>query len=210
MIIEEKIMRQVTCMCETVFDADLPEEVDIDSTPGTIDEILRGEFMAATCPSCGARLKPELRVRLVSQKGKLDIVMLPEQERTALYLGKAGIPRGAEAVVGYAELFERAKMLSEGLDPETIEILKYFLIQKAEEQAPEAEISVSYAGKKDGKLSFHLTGLKEGQVAVLPVDPSTYAKTLADKPGSLLEAPFDRLFKGPYRSIRMLETEDED
>jgi hypothetical protein len=203
-------MRQVTCMCETVFDADLPEEIDIDSAPGTIAEILRGEFLSVTCPSCGARLKPELRVRLASKKSKLDIVMLPEIERMSLYVGKAGIPEGAEAIVGYAELFERAKIISEGLDPEAIEILKYFLIQKAEEQAPEADISVAYAGKKDGKLSFHLSGLKEGQVAVLPVDPSTYEKTLADKPRSLREPPFDRLFKGPYRSIRMLETESED
>jgi hypothetical protein len=203
-------MRQVTCMCEAVFDADLPDEVDIDSAPGTMDEILRGEFLAVTCPSCGARLKPELRVRLASKKAKLDIVMLPEIDRMSLYLGKAGIPEGAEAVVGYAELFERAKILSEGLDPEAVEILKYFMIQKAEEQSPEADISVAYAGKKDGKLSFHLSGLKEGQVAVLPVDPSTYAKTLADKPRSLREAPFDRLFKGPYRSIRMLEAESED
>jgi hypothetical protein len=203
-------MRQVTCMCETQFDADLPEEIDMDSTPGIMEEILKGEFLAVSCPSCGTRLKPELRVRLASKKTGLDLVMLPELERMALYGGKAGIPAGAEAVVGYAELFERAKILSEGLDPVTIEILKYFLIQKAEEQAPEADISVAYAGKKDGRLSFHLSGLKEGQVAVLPVDPSTYSKTLADKPRSLLEAPFDRLFKGPYRSIRMLETEAEE
>jgi hypothetical protein len=202
-------MRQVTCMCETTFDADLPEEVDIDSAPDTFDSIIKGDFLAVRCPSCGTRLKPELRVRLFSKKMKLDLVVLPELERMSLYLGKAGIPEGAEAVVGYAELFERVKMLSDGLDPDTIEILKYFLIQKAEEQAPEADISVAYAGKKDGRLSFYLSGLKEGQVAVLPVDPSTYAKTLADKPRSLREAPFDRIFKGPYRSIRMLETEAE-
>jgi hypothetical protein len=203
-------MRQVTCMCETVFDADLPEEIDVDSAPDTFDAILRGDFLAVHCPNCGTLLKPELRVRLASKKMKLDLVIVPELERMSLYLGKAGIPAGAEALVGYAELYERAKAISEGLDPETLEILKYFLLQKAEEQAPEADISVSYAGKKDGKLSFHLSGLKEGQVAVLPIDPSTYAKTLADKPQSLREAPFDRIFKGPYRSIRVLEAEPED
>jgi hypothetical protein len=198
-------------MCETVFDADLPEDVDIDSAPDTFNAILKGDFLSVRCPNCGTHLKPELRVRLFSKRTKLDLVVVPELERMSLYLGKAGIPDGAEAVVGYTELFERVKMLSDDLDPETIEILKYFLLQKAEEQAPEADISVAYAGKKDGKLSFHLSGLKEGQVAVLPIDPSTYAKTLADKPRSLREAPFDRIFKGPYRSIRMLEeTEPED
>ena len=81
-------------------------------------------------------------------------------------------------------------------------------LEKAEEQAPAAELSASYAGKQDGKLAFHITGLREGQVAVLPVDPRSYEKTLADKKRSLAEAPFDRIFKGPYRSIRMLEVEE--
>jgi hypothetical protein len=203
-------MRQVTCKCETAFEADLPEEVDLDAQPGALDDILKGEFLTARCPNCGALLKPELRVRLQSRKRGLDLVVLTELERTSLYLGKAGLPEGAEAVVGYSELFERARMLADGLDPGAVEILKYLLLQKAEEQAPEAELSVAYAGKKDGKLAFHLAGLKEGQVAVLPIDPSTYQKTLADKPRSLREAPFDRILKGPYRSIRVLEADSED
>ena len=201
-------MRQVTCLCESVFDADLPDEIDIDEAPGVMDSILKGDFLAVRCPNCGSLLKPEIRVRFVSKKAALDLVMVPELERMSLYAGKAGIPEGAEALVGYAELFERARILTDGLDPVTVEILKYLMLQKAEEQAPEAEIATAYAGKKDGKLVFHLTGLKEGQVAVLPVEPSTYDKTLADKKRSLGEAPFDKLFKGPYRSIRMLEAEE--
>jgi hypothetical protein len=197
-------------MCETVFDADLPEDFDLDLNPDVLDEILKGEFLAVRCPNCGTRLKPELRVRLFSEKNKVNLFMLPESERMSLYLGKAGIPDGAEAVVGYAELFERVKVLSDKLDPVAMEILKYLLMQKAEEQAPDADISVAYAGMKDGKLSFHLSGLKEGQVAVLPIETSTYAKTLEDKPRSIREAPFDRIFKGPYRSIRMLETDSEE
>jgi hypothetical protein len=203
-------MRQITCMCETSFDADLPEEVDLDASPKALGDILSGDFFAVTCPNCGTRLKPELRVRIVSRKGKLDLVALPEMDRMSLYLGKAAIPDGAEAVVGYPELFERAKLLSDGLDPEATEILKYFLAQKAAEQAPEADISVSYAGKKDGKLAFHVAGLKAGQVAVLPIDPATYEKTLADKARTMRESPFDKIFKGPYRSMRILEIEEED
>jgi hypothetical protein len=203
-------MRQVTCRCETVFDADLPEEVDMDSTPGVMDSILSGSFLSARCPSCGALLKPELRVRLLSKKSKLDLVVVPELERISLYRGKAGIPEGAEALVGYAELYERAKLLSDGLDPEIAEILKYLMIQKAEEQAPNADISASYAGKKEGKLVFHISGIKDDQVAVLPVDLGTYEKTLADKKRLLAEEPFDRILKGPYRSIRMLEADEED
>lgn len=203
-------MRQITCMCETSFEADLPEEVDLDASPNAMSEILGGNFFALTCPNCGTKLKPELRVRIVSKKRKLDLVALPEMERMSLYLGSANIPEGAEALVGYPELFERAKLLSDGLDAEAVEILKYFLAQKAAEQAPEADIAVSYAGKKDGKLAFHVTGLKAGEVAVLPIDPSIYEKTLAGKAKSMREAPFDKIFKGPYRSMRILETDEED
>lgn len=203
-------MRTVTCRCETSFEADLPEEVDLDANPGTLDDILSGDFLAVDCPSCGAKLKPELRVRLVSKKSGLDLVALPELERTSLYRGAAELPKGAQALVGYPELFERARILADGLDPEAVEIIKYWLIQKAVEQAPEADLSVAYAGKKDGKLAFHLGGLRPGEVAVLPVDAATYSKTVADKPRSLREAPFDRIFKGPYRSIRSLEADAED
>jgi len=203
-------MRQVTCMCETSFDADLPEEIDLDASPKALSDILSGEFFALTCPNCGSRLKPELRVRIFSKKRSLDLVALPEMDRMSLYLGNASLPEGAEAVVGYSELFERAKILSEGLDAEAIEILKYLLAQKAEEQATEADIAVSYAGKKDGKLAFHVAGLKAGQVAVLPIDPATYEKTLADKAKSMREPPFDKIFKGPYRSMRILEIDEED
>lgn len=202
-------MRQMTCMCETSFDADLPEEVDLDAEPQTIDRILAGDFLAVSCPNCGARLKPELRVRLVSKKRRLDLVCLPELERMSLYLGSADVPEGAEALVGYAELFERAKMLADGVDPEAIEIIKYLLAEKAEEKSPEAEVSIAYAGKKEGKLEFHVSGLKEGEVAVLPLAPAIYDKTLADKAKTKQEPPFDRVFKGPYRSIKILAADEE-
>ena len=200
-------MRKVTCMCETTFDADLPEEVDLDTNPTVLDEILKGEFLAVSCPSCGTRLKPELRVRLFSKEKGMDVVALPELERLSLYRGAIELPKGAQAVVGYSELFERARILVDRLDPEAVEIIKYWLIQKAAEQAPDAEISVLYAGTKNEKLTFHLTGLKENHVAVVPVDSGTYSKTLAEKPRSVREAPLDRIFRGPYRSVRMLEAD---
>jgi len=200
-------MRKVTCRCETTFDADLPEEIDLETSPKAFDEILGGDFLAIICPNCGARLKPELRVRLYSKKSGMDIVALPELERMSLYRGAIELPKNAQAVVGHPELFERARILVDGMDPEAVEIIKYWLLQKAMEQVPDTEISVAYAGKKDDKLVFHLVGLKEDQVAILPVDQGTYTKTVSEKARSIHEAPFDRIFKGPYRSIRILETE---
>lgn len=203
-------MRKVTCMCETTFDADIPEEIDLDSNPGVLGDILAGDFLAVSCPSCGARLKPELRVRLISKKLGMDIVALPELERISLYRGAVELPKGAEALVGYPELFERARILEDGLDPGAIEIIKYWLVQKAEEQAPEADIRAAFAGRKGDRLSFQLSGLREGELAVLPVDQGTYVKTVAEKARSSREAPLSRVFKGPYRSIRVLEADAED
>lgn len=198
-------MRKVTCMCETSFDADLPEEIDLDAKPDTFTELLEGHFFEVECPSCGAVLKPELRVRFVSKKKGIDFTVLPELDRTTLYRGAADLPKGSHALVGYAELYERARALVDGLDPDVLEILKFWLLAKAQEGAPESELSASYAGIESGKLRFHVSGLKEGEVAILPIGRELYDKTAADKARSLRAEPFDKIFAGAYRSIRALE-----
>jgi hypothetical protein len=206
-------MRKVTCRCENQFDADLPDTIDLDAEPcrrdSVIAEILGGIFFQVVCPSCGAVLKPELRVRIVSKSNGIDLTILPELERLSFYRGAVDLPRGSQALVGYAELIERARIMADGFDPVAIEILKYWLLAKAEESAPDAEIAVRYAGIEGGKLSFHLSGLKEGEIAVLPIGRELYERTLADRARSLRTPPFDKLFSGAYRSIRMLELSEE-
>jgi hypothetical protein len=202
-------MRSVTCRCEKAFDADLPDEIDLDAEPRLIDQILSGDFFAVTCPNCGSRLKPELRVRILSRKRSLDLTVIPELERMSYYRGTVEIPKGGQVLIGYDELYERARILRDNIDPEAVEIIKYWLAAKAAEQAPEAEIVIAYAGFKDGKLTFHVSGLREGEIAVLPVDEALYKKTLAEKARSMRSDPFDRIFAGAYKSIRALEAEPE-
>lgn len=195
-------------MCETSFDADLPEEIDVDEKPGTISQILEGSFFAVTCPSCGSLLKPELEVRLSSRIRNFDIQVIPEIERLAFYLGSRQIS-APEVLIGYNELYERARMLEDGLDPTTIEIIKYYLLLKADERAPEgAAIRVAYAGlTPDGRLNFHVSGIKPNEVAVLPLSKDMYSKTFAGRTATLAQDPFTDIFKGPYRSIRALEAQ---
>lgn len=204
-------MRKVTCMCESTFDADLPEEIDLDEAPATIQDIIAGKFFAVTCPSCGTVLKPELSVRLFSKKMNMDLQVIPEIERLSLYLGKKSL-ESKEVLVGYAELYERAKVMADRLDPEAIEILKYFLSLKAYDKAPEgAEVRVAYAGLDESeRLLFHVQGIKEDQVAVLPMARASYDKIAADKAKTMKEEPFTLMFKGPYRSLRALEAESEE
>ena len=201
-------MRKVTCMCETSIEADLPEEIDLDAEPGRIDEILSGTFFQVSCPNCGNILKPELSVRLRSRKRGMDVQVLPELERLSFHLGEVTVPKGAELLIGYAELFERARMLTDDLDPTAMEIIKYYLLLKAEEGAPEsAELSVAYAGLQEGtgKLVFHIGGIKEDEIAVLPIGRDYYDRILKDIPATVKKEPFDAMFAGPYRSIRVLE-----
>lgn len=206
-------MRKVVCMCETSFEADLPEEIDLDAEPGRIGEILSGTFFQVSCPNCATILKPELSVRLVSRKRHLDIQVLPELERLSYHLGEAALPKGAELLIGYAELFERARIIADELDPSAIEIIKYYLRLKAEEGAPEsADLSVSYAGfEEDGKggkgqrLLFHIAGMREGEIAVLPIGRDYYDRIVREMPETMKKEPFTVIFAGPYRSIRALE-----
>ncbi|HOX49691.1 MAG TPA: CpXC domain-containing protein [Spirochaetales bacterium] len=207
-------MRKVVCMCENAFEADLPERVDLDAEPGRLDEILAGAFFKVACPSCGAVLKPELPVRLASRKRGLEVQVLPELDRLAFYLDRVQAPKEAEVLVGYAELYERARIVADGLDPLAVEIVKYYLALKAEEKAAEgAAVLISYAGREGAsgaeKLLFHVSGIKEGEVAVLHVGLDYYERTLAEKRKTLQSEPFDKLFAGRYKSIRALEAEAE-
>lgn len=207
-------MREITCRCERSFDAELPDEIDLDAEPGRLAQVLAGEFFALSCPNCGERIKPEIRVRFRSRKRGLDFLVLPEMERLALYLGKAELPKGGEVLVGYAELFERARILEDGLDIESIEIAKYWLRVQAEEKASEgAAIGVAYSGLDEaGRLRFHVSGLRSdpAELAVLPLPREQYERILRDKSRTARTEPFDRIFAGPYRSVRCLEIPAED
>ena len=202
-------MRTVTCICENSFEADLPDEIDLDAEPGRIGQILDKTFFVITCPSCGTKLEPELRVRLLARSKGIDFVVLPELERMSLYRGKATLPKGSAVLVGYAELRERARIIADGLDPDCAEIIKYFLLLKAEERSPESDVSISYGGMEGDNLLFRAAGIKEGELALLHVSKALYEQTLSDKSRTLRSEPFDRIFKGPYRSVRALEAEED-
>lgn len=206
-------MRRITCMCETNFEVDLPEEIDLDSEPWRLDQILDGSFFSVTCPSCGSIIKPEIDVGISSKKRGILLKVLPEIERLSFFLGETSVPKGMEVLIGYRELFERAKILSDELDPVVVEIIKYYLLLKAEDATPDAlELSVSYEGLQapapaqvGTKLLFHIKGMKSDEVAVLPITHDYYERILKDKCVIARTEPFNRIFGGQYRSIHVLE-----
>ena len=200
-------MRSITCPCDATFDADLPDEMDLDEEGSRLDEILAGTFMELSCPKCGRKLKPEPRLRLRSTRRSIDLFTLPESERFSFYGGFVEIPRGCEVLIGFPELYERARLVADRLDASAVEVLKYYLLAKAvETQSAGDEVVVSYAGRQeDGKLRFQIAGLREGEIAVLALPFDQYEKALRDLARTAKAEPFARIFEGPYRSVRVLE-----
>jgi hypothetical protein len=195
-------MKTIMCHCFATVDVDIPEIVDIDADSVLFRQLQDGSFLTVVCPQCGAALRPELTFRLKSASRNLDAIVLPELDRLTVYRGKADAPKGVEILVGYAELFERARILRDGLESKTVEIIKYYLQGKAEEQEPEADILVLYHALVDGKLEFHIIGMKSGETGIIRLPRES-----ADKSASEIarkDPRFKELFSGQYRSIRKL------
>jgi hypothetical protein len=179
---------------------DIPDLIDIDAQPILFRQLYEGGFLTSVCPQCGTTLRPEIRVRLKSANRGLDALVVPELDRLAVYRGKVDAPKGAEILIGYAELFERARILRDGLEARTVEIIKYFLLSKAEEQDPDADVIVLYHGISDNKLEFHILGLKAGETGIIRLSRESAEKSASEIIRQDLR--FKELFSSQYRSIR--------
>jgi hypothetical protein len=202
-------VKDITCVCERSFEADVPDEVDLDRDEAVLPSILDGSFQSYACPSCGKLLKPEFPVLLRSASRKTNVFFLPESERGTFYADAAKAPSGSEVVIGYPELLERAREMTAGLDPRPLEIMKFFYLQKAEEKSPEGEIRVFFHGIEADSLVFHIHGMAQDEIAVIKAPRSSYDRTLAELPERAKTAPYASILAPPYISIRRLDVEEE-
>lgn len=211
--------RRIACFCEKVFDADLPAEVDLGAQPMVADEVLRGEFMAVTCPACGKRLTPEFPCRFTGVAagplGALTIELVPEAERVAYLSGRLGRPlaKADRVVIGVPELAEKLAIFRAGLDDRAVEMLKFLLITRpgpdgAPSPAAGREVVVTFRGIEGGKLLFHIAGLREGEVAVARLERSLYDRIVADLEDRLAAEPYRDFCEPPYVSLRRVEQDD--
>lgn len=192
------------CRCDNELEFDVRDSLDLDREAGALASLLDGSYLSSACPRCGAVIRPEFAVRVRWASKGLDAQVLPELDRLAVYRGKGDAPSGVEILVGYPELFERIRMLSDGLEPKSVEVLKFFLYEKAADDAPDAELEVRYAGLIEEALEFHVAGLKEGQTAVAKLPRSAYDKAVRGFKDSASKPPLDKVFSGPYRSVKKL------
>ncbi|TFG82221.1 MAG: hypothetical protein E4H20_08135 [Spirochaetales bacterium] len=207
-------MTSVTCRCDTVIEVDVPELANLDSDRNILSALLDGSFLSSICPRCGVAVRPEIALRITWPSKGLDAQVLPELERLSVYRDKAAIPSGCEALVGYPELFERVRMLRDDLDPKAVEILKYYLSEKALEAELDSEAAILYNGLESDKLVFHVLGLKAEQTGVVRLPVESYRKALTGFKETSSKKPFIQVFKGPYKSVKKLgfladDTEDD-
>lgn len=178
--------RKISCFCDNSFEADVPEEIDLDSDKKYLEEIFDGTFLNFTCPSCGKKHKPEFPILIAWPSKNLRFEVLPELDRGEFYRRKKQPaeknPIPLKTLIGYPEMADRFAVIRDGLEPAPVEAIKYMLQAKAEEQYPDNEIETWYFGSKEtaGSLEFHLHGIRAGEVAVTMIPFSLYEKTLED------------------------------
>jgi hypothetical protein len=211
--------RRIACFCEKVFEADLPTVVDLGARPEAADEVLRGEFMAVSCPACGKRLTPEFPCRFTGVAagalGTLDIELVAETERVAFLSGRLDrdLRKPGRVVIGVPELAEKLTVFRAGLDDRAVEILKYLLVTRpgrdgGPSPARGREVVVTFRGVEGGQLVFHIAGLREGEVAVARLERALYDRVMADLANRLAAEPFRDFCEPPYVSLRRVEEDD--
>ncbi len=205
--------RRIACFCEKVFDADLPFQIDLAERPGAADEVLRGEFMAVSCPACGKRLTPEFPCRFTGvsagAQGTLVLSLVPEADRVACLAGRMDKEIGTvdRVVIGVPELAEKLAIFRAGLDDRVVEMLKFMLVTRPGTEAAGRDVVVTFSRVEADRLVFHLAGLREGEVAVARLERTLHDRMLADLATRLSEDPWKDFCTPPYVSVRRVDQE---
>ncbi|MDR2631767.1 MAG: CpXC domain-containing protein [Spirochaetaceae bacterium] len=169
----------IPCFCDNTFSVEVPDEIDLDVEEEYINKIMDGSFMNFFCTTCGKKHKPEFPITVLWPSRNLRLEVIPELDRGEFYRRKKG-QELKETVIGYPELSDRIAVYRDRLEPAVIEALKYYLLLRAEETNPDAEISIWYQHKEPEALEFHIHGLKTDEIAVTHLPLDLYEKTNRD------------------------------
>jgi hypothetical protein len=202
------VKRKIPCFCDNIIEAEVPEEIDLDSNSENLEKILDGSFLNFICPRCNKKHKPEWKLMVLWPSKKMRFEVFPELDRGEFYRRKKTpqekntVP--LETIIGYPEMADRLAVLRDGYEPVAIEAIKYFLHLKAEEQYPDDEIEIWYFGtdEKDKSLEFHIHGIKVGEVAVMKVPRAVYEKNLGEYRKNPKSEIFTALRVRSYLSVK--------
>jgi len=207
------VKRKITCFCESAFEVDTLEEIDLDSNSESFEEIQNGTFFNFVCPRCGKKHKPEFPLSVLWPSKNLAFEVFPELERGEFYRRKKApeqkTPYILETIIGYPELADRLAIIRDGFEPAPVEAIKYYLHLKAEEQYPDDEIDIWYYGSSADALEFHIHGIRKNEVAVMRVPRSFYQKTLDDFKKNPKDEVLNSLRVRTYLSVKNMMRPEE-
>lgn len=202
-------MRKITCPCEQVFKAEIPEKVNLDKDKEAMDKIINGTILSCICPTCNAELNLDLPLTVSWPSRKATIHMVPEIERLSLVSGKTTMKKNTEYVVGFAELVDRVSVHRDNLEPVVVEAIKLRLLEKARETAGSGNPVILYeANTPDNELEFHIHGIRENEVAVTRVPRHLYDSVLEHYHSDPEQEEYTAFRNGGYISVRNILLEE--
>jgi uncharacterized small protein (DUF1192 family) len=189
------------CPCKNIFSINYDEEINLDTNPDIMDEIMDGTFMNYTCSKCGKNHKPEFPISVIWEAKKTKLEVLPETERGEFYRRKKD-PPDIVTIISYPEMAERIAVLRDELESAAVEAIKYLLFAKADENYPENDISIWYQHKAMDVLEFHIHGIRENEAAIARIPLEMYTNTLNDYKKKPKSEPFASLRHRSYVSLQ--------
>ena len=202
-------MRKITCPCEQVFKAEIPETVNLDKEKEALDKIVKGTILSCICPACNAVLNLDLPLTVSWPSRKTTIHMVPEIERLSLVSGNTAMKKNTEYVVGYAELVDRVSVLRDNLEPVVVEAIKLRLLEKARESAASGTPVILYEkNTPDNELEFHIHGIRENEIAVTRIPRHLYDSVLEHYRSNPEQEDYTALRNGGYLSVRNILLEE--
>lgn len=192
----------IPCYCGNQINYEYDDEVEI--TPDIYSDIIQGKFMNVVCGKCQKTLKPEYSVMFRYPPKQMKIFLVPELQRDAFLREKSPLiyKKTDRFVIGFMELAEKLKIFDAGLDDIIVESVKYYILSKIEnENNIENEINIFFDKFEDGKLIFHIHGLKKDEIGVLYIVMDFYNMTEEKLKNTINEEPFKNFLTPPYISL---------
>lgn len=195
-------MKTITCYCENTFKVDIPDIIDLNKEPDVVDKILDGSFLSITCPRCETVLKPEFTIRFIDSQRNLDLLYISEIERDSYLSGRTSYT-AERIVIGFAELQEKFRILREELDDKAVEMIKAYLISRAEDGPT---LKIYFAGIEESKLVFHIDGLEDDKTAVTHISLGLYKKLKNAIAENTIDPALTDVLSPPYISVNKIQT----
>ncbi len=219
-------MKKVTCKCDYSFDITYEKTIDLDAKSAIKEKIKNGSFLSERCPSCNQKVSVELETVFVWKSKKAEVVFIPENKRMECLAFCAGavrtdvetnkkiktplLKKGQTPVIGYPELADRIAVLDAGLNPLIVEAVKFMVLSNGK-NLDSKKIQMLFEKMTDANmLEFHVHGLREKEVAVMPIPMQVYEALAADYKQKKQAELFDALQLGAYISYKNIAMEDGD